>query len=309
MNAGAEHRRLEALRHYRVLDTERETVFDSIAALTALIFDAPIAIVGFIDETRHWFKSAVGTSLTQNARAASFCTHTIEQFGVFEVGDAGLDERFNRLPPVTWDGIRAYAGAPLTTRHGERIGTICVFYRAPRPKRLELEKTWLQSLASFTMRALEARLEGKDFSDSDEAMLNALELDWQPLFGRVEEIPATPRASGVSAEERLLSRIRAATPAPTLARAARLPRDRALLAHSFGDAPPGRVWQAWMVEQSGARQKLMTFTGSLAAFNLPAATTLLLLSDEHIGAASSHPERILASGILRAATGSSTPLS
>jgi hypothetical protein len=309
MNAAQERQRLEALRQSCILDTEYETVFDRIAELTALIFDAPIAIVGFVDETRHWFKSAFGTSTAQNSRAESFCTHTIEQSGVLEVCDALADERFNHLPVVSQDGIRAYVGAPLTTRDAQRIGTICVFHRAPRPKLLEVERTLLTNLAFLTMRALEARLEQEPFSDSYAALLNALDLQWQPLFGRGEDLPAPARAIGNSPEERLFSRIRAANPAPVAARVAHLPRDRILLSHGFGDAQPGRIWHAWTVGHSGAPRGLTTFTKPLEVLTLPADAALLLLSDEAIHATSSSPERVLASGILKGTSSPSTLLS
>jgi GAF domain len=309
MNAAQEYQRLEALRYYRVLDTSSELVFDRIAEIASLIFDAPIAIVGFIDETRHWFKSAVGTSTTQNDRAASFCTHTIEQSGVLEVSDTLADERFDHLPVVTQDGIRAYAGAALITGDGQRIGTICVFHRAPRPKLLEVEKNLLMNLASLTMCALEAQLERQPCSDSYEALLNGLDLQWQPMFGRGEEPPALPQIVGASPEERLMSRIRAAAPAPALARVARLPHSRALIAHDFGDAPPGRTWQAWTVGRSGAPRELTAFTKPLEVLSLPNGAALLLISDEPTGVTSSSPERVLASGLLEQSRSSSTPVS
>jgi GAF domain-containing protein len=304
MNA-AERQRLEALRRYGLLDSERETVFDRIAFIAALLLDAPIAIVGFLDETRHWFKSAVGTNTKENARAASFCTRTIQEAGLLEVRDACADERFNHLPVVTQDGIRAYAGAPLITWDAQRIGTVCVFHRAPRPKLLEVEKTLLTNLASLTMRALEARLEQEPFSDSYEALLNGLDLHWQPLFGRGEESLTLPRAVGNSSEERLMARIRAAPSAPILARVARLPRERALILHSFGDAAPERTWAAWTVTRGAGPQVLTTFTAPLAALDIPEDAALLLLSNEPIGIPSSQPQEILASGSVEKSTGTS----
>ena len=48
--------RLEALYRYGILDTPPEHIFDALAAEVAAALDAPIAIIGFIDQTRHWFK-------------------------------------------------------------------------------------------------------------------------------------------------------------------------------------------------------------------------------------------------------------
>ena len=53
--------RLAALEQYDVLDTPSEAGFERIAEATALILDAPIAIIGFLTGSRHWFKAAFGT--------------------------------------------------------------------------------------------------------------------------------------------------------------------------------------------------------------------------------------------------------
>jgi len=55
-----EAERLEALRHYRILDTSDEQVFDDLATLTSQIFNAPITLIGLLDADRLWFKSKVG---------------------------------------------------------------------------------------------------------------------------------------------------------------------------------------------------------------------------------------------------------
>ena len=49
--------RLERLRSFRILGTPREQVFDDIARLAAVICDAPVAVITFIDEERVWFKA------------------------------------------------------------------------------------------------------------------------------------------------------------------------------------------------------------------------------------------------------------
>jgi hypothetical protein len=49
-------RRLEALRHYGILDTPPEEAFDGITRLAAHVCRAPIAVINLIDEGRQWFK-------------------------------------------------------------------------------------------------------------------------------------------------------------------------------------------------------------------------------------------------------------
>ena len=49
--------RIEKLYKYDILDTYAEDTFDRIAKLAASIFDAPNAIINFVDKDRVYFKS------------------------------------------------------------------------------------------------------------------------------------------------------------------------------------------------------------------------------------------------------------
>lgn len=320
MQVGLEASRLLALEQYAVLDTPSEPSFDRIAQLTALVLDAPIAVIGFLDGSRHWFKAAFGTDQRQNHRAQSFCTHTIEQAGIFEVADARLDSRFNELQVLRDAGIRSYAGAPLATVDGERIGTLCIFDTRVRLPLEPTEKALLLELASLTMQRLEARI--SDPSTADSRIPDLQGLDWHGLYGRGDDAPMPPTVSGTGSsgivlsgivlsgigqggnslsgadqrESKLLERVRSVAPAPMIARAARLPRGRALLTHALGAAQTGRVWQVWGLGKTGAPKALESFAGEIAAFDLPADAALLLLSLEELGNAPNAPTRVLASG-------------
>src|ERR1700761_299778 len=96
-----EQDRLIALQSYHIFDTAEEKDFDDLASLAAAICQVPIALITFIDEERQWFKSHVGTSLTENTRDLSFCTHLIaSQDDVMVVPDAALDKRFVNNPVI-----------------------------------------------------------------------------------------------------------------------------------------------------------------------------------------------------------------
>ena len=69
--------RLEALDSYNVLDTLSEEEFDSITKLAAQICDAPICLISLVDETRQFFKSHHGLSVTETHRDLAFCAHAI----------------------------------------------------------------------------------------------------------------------------------------------------------------------------------------------------------------------------------------
>lgn len=125
--------RLQALRETALLDTPPEEDFDCLARLASVICEAPIALITLLDEHRQWFKAKVGVELTECDRSISFCTHTIQGSDLFVVRDASRDPRFASNPLVAGDpGIRFYAGMPLETGDGFRLGSICVIDRAAR---------------------------------------------------------------------------------------------------------------------------------------------------------------------------------
>jgi diguanylate cyclase (GGDEF)-like protein len=73
------------------------------------------------------------------------------------VPDATKDERFCDNPHVTAEGgVRFYAGVPLTTLDGHRIGTICAIDSRPR-EFSSREVDILQQLAQVVMAELELR--------------------------------------------------------------------------------------------------------------------------------------------------------
>src|ERR1700693_5706294 len=130
--AEEEAARLEALRNCRVLDTPPEELFNQTARHAAYVCGTPIGLIGFIDATRQWFKAGVGWDYSEIPRKDAICGQTILQRELMVISDAAMDERFFNGPIVTHAGIRFYAGAPLLTREGYAVGTLCVMDRLPR---------------------------------------------------------------------------------------------------------------------------------------------------------------------------------
>ena len=156
-NHSAERERLAALAQYDILDTSPERAFDSITQLAAELFEVPVALTGFIEESRHWFKARVGTQLSENPRNESFCDRTIAQPDVLVVPDALEDERFRALPVVQAGLVRFYAGAPLITPTGQAVGTLCLLDPEPKPGLDREHRNLLSRLAGLVMDELELR--------------------------------------------------------------------------------------------------------------------------------------------------------
>ncbi len=146
--------RLRSLRSLDILDTPPEESFDRLTRMARRLFDVPIALVSLVDADRQWFKSSQGLEATETGRDISFCGHTILSDEVFVVRDAADDRRFCDNPLVTHDPhIRFYAGCPIRTTNGRRIGTFCVIDRRPRELDTE-DRALLKDLAAMVEREI-----------------------------------------------------------------------------------------------------------------------------------------------------------
>ena len=149
---------------YGVLDTPVEEVFDDLTRLAGLVCGTPVALLSLIDGDRVWFKSRVGMDVCEISREHSFCDRAIGGGELLEVEDAREDERFCGSPLVVGEpGIVFYAGVPLTTDDGYRVGTLCVVdWEAKRltgEQRDGLERLGRQAMSQLEMRIQLVRLE------------------------------------------------------------------------------------------------------------------------------------------------------
>ncbi|MFV3131066.1 diguanylate cyclase [Niveispirillum sp. KHB5.9] len=150
--------RLHALERFQIVDSQPELPFDRIVTMAKRVLRAPIALISLIDQDRQWFKARVGLDVAQTPRSLAFCDHAIRQRAVMVVEDATRDPRFAGNLLVTGDpGIRFYAGAPLITRDGQPLGTVCIIDLQPRAMTPGEQET-LADLAAIVMDEMELRL-------------------------------------------------------------------------------------------------------------------------------------------------------
>jgi GAF domain-containing protein len=265
--------RLEVLHAYNILDTPPEDAFDALAARVAAMVAAPIAIAGFIDETRHWFKGKFGTPLQENSREWACCAHTIYAQRTVTAPDVKSDARFADIPPLLTLGIQAYASAPVVI-DGCAIGTICVFdYR----------------VRTFTDRHIEV------LNDAAQEFAALLESRRQRLESEgIEHVslllpPSQPHAK---VKAGLLERI-GRQPRTPMARAERI-GDQVRL-HLESPAPEGMRWRAWaMTPSDTAPTRLESFEQASADMSVPAEARVVIVSLEPRGMFETHPSKIVA---------------
>lgn len=128
-----EAERVAALHRLLCLDTPPEQRFDRIVQYAASEFDVPTVLLSLVDQNRLWFKAKVGIDFCEIERETSLCSHAILCEEPMVVFDTLLDPRFADNPLVTGElGIRFYAGAPLETEIGIRVGMLCLIDTKPR---------------------------------------------------------------------------------------------------------------------------------------------------------------------------------
>ena len=149
-----EPQRLQALHALQVLESSLDPHFQQLVGLTSQIFETPISLVSLVDENRQWFKASIGLSATETPREVAFCAHAILNDDPLIVEDATQDERFSENPLVLGEPhIRFYAGAPLISPAGYRLGTLCAIDLKPR-KVNALQVAALQTLSAIASRSL-----------------------------------------------------------------------------------------------------------------------------------------------------------
>lgn len=163
-----EKERILKLKSYHVLDTDQEAIFDEITCSVAAICEAKIALVSLIDTDRQWFKSRHGLEATETPRNISYCGHAIMSDELFIIPDATKDERFCDNPLLTGEPhVRFYAGAPLITPDGFKIGTLCVIDDKPKEltdaQRIALTSLSKQVVCYLEMQKLAKTLENQNY--------------------------------------------------------------------------------------------------------------------------------------------------
>ncbi|WP_370693784.1 GAF domain-containing protein [Methylobacterium sp. NEAU K] len=154
-HADDEARRLAALRALGIVGTPPEPHFDAVCRTARRLFGVRSAFVALIDDKQQWLKTPCIDVPGQIPREQSFCQHTIRSDDLLVVPDARADPRFGGLALVTPpDGIRFYAGLPLSLRPGLPVGTFCLVDPEPRDGLSDADAAAFRDLAEIVVAHL-----------------------------------------------------------------------------------------------------------------------------------------------------------
>ncbi len=128
MNNNEEHKRLETLKEYEIMDSLPEEEYDNITSLASRICGTPISLITLLDQQRQWFKSATGLDIRETPIEYAFCSYAVQNPSeIMVVPDSRKDARFANNPFVVGEPhIVFYAGMPLVTEEGHALGSLCV---------------------------------------------------------------------------------------------------------------------------------------------------------------------------------------
>jgi signal transduction histidine kinase len=186
-----ENKRLLDLYESRLLDSPQEEEFNEIVKFASSLCNTPISLISLVDSNRQWFKARVGLNVSETVRDISFCSHAILQDNLFEVPDAMEDTRFSDNPLVVHDpAIRFYAGMPLVTSTGSRLGTLCVIDKIPGQLN-EGQKFGLKVLANNIIKIAELRIKNRELhflTDTQKRIISILAHDIRNPLASIKSI-------------------------------------------------------------------------------------------------------------------------
>ena len=159
-----ELQRLLTLKSYLVLDAEKEEAFDKLTEEACKLYKVPTSNISLVDFGRQFALSNTGTpgDVRETTRQVAFCAHTIlSKKGICVVADTQKDDRFRQNKLVTGPPyLRFYAGAPLVSPEGYRLGTFCVEGPDPRPG--GLTKREREKLVEFAQKTMDLLVERRE---------------------------------------------------------------------------------------------------------------------------------------------------
>ena len=138
--------RQEALDSMQLDPAERDEIVDFLVRQAKVVFRAAGAAVNVIDHDLQWQASTTQDTTMVAPRCDSYCDVTIRSDGLTLINDAQRDARVRERAFAK--RARFYAGYPIHTWDGYRIGALCIWDSEPR----EMAESELSRLRDFAGR-------------------------------------------------------------------------------------------------------------------------------------------------------------
>ena len=153
-----ERKRLAELRRLQLGESVSSPSLDEITRRAGTMFHVPIALISIVDRDRVWLQSHFGIDISQIKREGSLCELAIQADDVLVIPDTRKHPIASSHPFVTGHpGVRFYAAAPLRSRLGYNIGTLCILDVHPRTMS-DRDKDILKLLAQSAITEMEMNL-------------------------------------------------------------------------------------------------------------------------------------------------------
>lgn len=137
----------ELIADYREMSGE----FESINRLASTLCGTPVSFVNFLDDDFQYTISMSGDwshDLIWPIQS-TICQYTVLDDELLVINDTQLNDRVNAIQELKDHSIRFYAGIPIKSPGGIKLGTLCVIDFEPR----QLTEIQLQSLQDLTIEA------------------------------------------------------------------------------------------------------------------------------------------------------------
>ena len=157
----ADAARVAAVRSTGLARGESSPVLDRLTRLVSRVLGVPISLVTLVDEASQHFPGLTGLGgWAGDGRGTpmshSFCQHVVTSGAELVVSDAAADPMGRDNLAYRELDVVGYAGVPLTTSDGLRLGALCAIDHTPRQWSEEQLET-LRELAVAAMSELELR--------------------------------------------------------------------------------------------------------------------------------------------------------
>lgn len=129
-----EKKRLAAIELLKADEHERDEILAKMTQLTGKTLGIGTSFISILDGEKQYLKApyALPVVVRETRRQDAFCLLTVAANDIVVCHDMRLDPRFRENPFVHGEPyIRFYAGAPLRSRDGVIIGTLCLIDTAP----------------------------------------------------------------------------------------------------------------------------------------------------------------------------------